>query len=199
MLKPLLVASAVLGLGLAPSVASACSCAPTSIEQSWHQVSDTLQVRILGEQVQGGYRYYRAEVVRPFSGCTVAGDRILIETGATSAACGLKLGVGTEWLVAADAADSRNRPDVFAVGMCGYNMPWAQVPDADRSFLRSRPVSCGKTGSLTCADGTAPVQCIADPCETAAECGGAEKCESNYCGGCTAEFYTAAYEPVCRQ
>lgn len=195
--RTILLMSAALTLGLAPSAAEACSCAQTSLEQAWHQSSDMFKVQITGEHTSGAYTYYDATVIRPFSGCTGTGDHIVLETGRSSAACGVRLGIGTEWLLSASGEDSERRPEVFSVGMCGWNVPWQQVSRESRDWLGARMITCDSTGEVSCVDGSRPVACFADPCETAQACDVAARCEANYCGGCKAEFFDLAYQPVC--
>ena len=187
------VLAASIGL---PSVSQACSCLPPSLSRSWHESSDTLRVTLVSERTVGQFHYYEAEVHRPFSGCTQPGDRILLESASNQAACGIRLSVGDEWLVTASNADSQGRPDVFGVNLCGYNRPWTQLTRPERDFLNARLVVCPGSGVAVCADGTQPVACLVDPCDVAF-CGLEERCQSNDCGGCTAEFYDAFFDPVC--
>ena len=61
------------------------------------------------------------------------------------------------------------------------------MPEVDEPVgqLNSKPSPISKPG--LCLGGKAPVQCIADPCQTKNPCNNAtEVCESNYCGGCNA-------------
>jgi hypothetical protein len=196
MSSPALVTAALLALA-APSIADACSCVEPSLTRSWHDSSDTFQVHILRDRVIGEFHYYEAEVVRPFSGCTQPGDRILLETRTNGAACGIELPLDTTWLLTASDRDSRSLVYGFTIGLCGFNKPWEAVTDKEKEYLSSRPIACQRTNTVTCADGTDPVACFADPCGDVGACGDEATCESNYCGGCTAEYYDATWNPVC--
>ena len=181
---------------LAPSDAEACSCMPPSVEASWHHSSDTVAARVLAERRGPERVLYRVQVIRAFSGCLQPGDRITIETAAYDAACGQALEVGARYLLTADAADSRDDPGTYSIGLCGYNRRLNELTQADRDFLAARQVSCEETGKISCADGSDPVQCFQDPCD-AERCAEATVCEANYCGGCDAEFYAENWAPVC--
>jgi eight-cysteine-cluster-containing protein len=62
--------------------------------------------------------------------------------------------------------------------------------------LAGRSVCCGD--ECSCADGSSPVSCFADPCEVTPACSEADVCVANYCGGCNAEFYDASGYAVCQ-
>jgi hypothetical protein len=189
LLIPLLAAS----LAVIPDMARACSCVVPNLARDWHTYSDTFDVHVLSQRSDGQNTSYQVQVLHPFSGCTRPGDIVEVAAPAMGPACGVALDVGTDYLL---TADGRKSLGAFWITLCGHNEPWSQVSDADRDFLRSRPITC--QGQQTCADGSQPVACLADPCETE-QCSDAAKCEANYCGGCTAEFYDASDEPVCRQ
>jgi hypothetical protein len=193
---PALAAVAALALG-APSVAEACSCLEPSLSRSWHEASDTVRAVVVGERTSGQFNYYEVEVQRVFSGCTQAGDTLLVESYRSEATCGIQLQTGTSYLLTATAHPGPGGRTAYQVGLCGFNKPWAQVTSAEKGYLASRPVYCERTDELTCADGTDPVECLVDPCSVA-DCPNASRCESNYCGGCTAEFYDDLWAPECR-
>lgn len=183
-------------LGALPSVAEACSCMPTTLSQSWHESTDTFKVRVQSHRIRGNMHQYNVEVVRPFSGCTVAGDAVVVETNVSSAACGLPLDVGRTYLLT--AYQDPTASDVFEIGLCGYNQEWSTVSQEDREFLASRLVVCDADPlGATCADGSQPVQCFANACQVQQGCAAAETCEFNTCGGCGAEYYDASWTPVC--
>jgi len=182
-------------LGTLPSVAEACSCMQPSVSQSWHDSTDMFKGHVKSHRIVGNEHQYAVEIVRPFSGCTVAGDVVWVETNISTAACGMPLTVGEDYLLAGykDASTAR----IYDIGLCGYNRVWSTLSDDDVDFLRSRPVVCDAEGTLACADGSQPVQCFADACDVQTGCAAAETCEFNTCGGCDAEFYDAMWTPVC--
>ena len=182
--------------GALPSTAEACSCLQPSLSQSWHDSTDMFKGRVQSHRIRGNEHQYQVEVVRPFSGCTVAGDVVIVETNVSTAACGMPLQVGEAYLLA--GYQSPSRAWAYDIGLCGYNRVWSTLSDDDVDFLASRPVVCADEASLTCADGSEPVQCIVDACDVEPGCAEATTCEFNTCGGgCDAEFYDASWNPVC--
>jgi eight-cysteine-cluster-containing protein len=83
---------------------------------------------------------------------------------------------------------------VLSIDSCDYNPAVSALTEHDREFLEQRQVCCGD--ACTCADGTAPVNCFADPCSVAPACSEGT-CQANYCGGCNAEFYDENGYAVC--
>lgn len=125
-----------------PSTATACSCMPPDLARSYYHHSDTFAVRILGERVEGTFRYHRARVLKPFNGCTERGDLITIETPVSSATCGIALQTGERYLLTASADDERGSPTTWFVSLCGHNVPLASLTEADRDFLLAQEVVC---------------------------------------------------------
>jgi hypothetical protein len=76
------------------------------------------------------------------------------------------------------------------------NGPYAVV--ACVGFLECTGTNqCGITCSNTsCADGSEPVACVANPCDVET-CEGAVSCVADYCGGCNAIFFDASGNQVC--
>lgn len=187
--------AAAAGTFAVPSVAEACSCAAPSLSRSWHESSDTFKGTVVSHRIRGNVHQYVVDVVRPFSGCTVAGDSITVETNTSSAACGAELDVGDSYLL---TANQDTASGAYEISLCGYNREWSTVSGEDRDFLASRPVVCERAPEdVTCADGSEPVQCFADSCSIEPGCAEAAVCEFNTCGGCEAEFYDASWTPVC--
>jgi hypothetical protein len=180
----------------APTDARACSCMSPNLVASYQYASDTIAARVLTERQRGNRLQYRVEVIRAYSGCLQPGERITIETPVWSASCGQPLALGRRYLLTADASDFKDDPNVFSINLCGYNRALANLTADDLAFLESRSVFCEETGQVSCADGSDPVQCFADPCEVES-CAEATMCEANYCGGCDAEFYSDDWTPVC--
>lgn len=68
----------------------------------------------------------------------------------------------------------------------------------EKKFLRTRPICCGR---CACQKSNPQVNCLVDPCDPPesppCDIPGA-RCESNYCGGCFAEWFIPGRIPVCR-
>src|SRR5687768_1763289 len=87
-----------IGLVVASPTASACSCAPVSVQGTWHESSDVLLGRVLGERLGREVVRYRVMVEQPFSGCTAPGQVVAIETPLSGASCGTRLRVGETYV-----------------------------------------------------------------------------------------------------
>jgi len=193
-------AAVAMGTGLAvllpPDRAEACSCLPATIESSHFGSSDVSTLKPLFGYRVGSEQWYLALVTKPYKGCTDAGEIVLLSTPGSSASCGARLELGVEHLVHADRRGSIFGIPKLAINACDYNLPVKELNDHDREFLDGRQVCCGD--ECSCADGSEPVQCFADPCEVAPLCAEAATCEANYCGGCNAEFHDASGYLVCQ-
>jgi hypothetical protein len=186
---------ALVGLAwAAPQVASACSCLQPSVERSWHESTDMLRGTVLGVRQQGQVLKYKVEVEQPYSGCTEAGQVVVIRTPVSSASCGTRLDVGETYLLSATL--TTDEPEVYAISACGFNRLWSAVDAETRIYLNSRPVYCDETGDLSCASGQFPVQCFADPCKVSPACEEATYCEFNPCAAapCSAEYYDSTWQ-----
>jgi hypothetical protein len=185
-----------LGSALVPAVSEACTCLPPSLTRSYFESTDTLLVRILDKTYDDEQVRYRARVLQTFDGCTEKGDVIALVTSRFEASCGILLAVGTEYLVTSNRRDDRHSSP-YLINLCGYNRPADDLTAAQWHFLADREVYCDRTDETTCADGSEPLACLADPCEVADPCNEAEYCESNTCHDCEAEFYDANWKTVC--
>jgi eight-cysteine-cluster-containing protein len=181
---------------LLPEPAEACSCLSATVESSHFNSSDAATLTPLVGHRIGNERWYVAQVAKPYKGCIDAGDLVLLVTPSSSASCGARLELGVEYLIHGDRRGSLFGLPRLAFNACDYNLPVVELSDHDRAFLAGRQVCCGD--ECSCADGSEPVQCFADPCEAAAACSEAVTCEANYCGGCNAEFYDASGYGVCQ-
>lgn len=173
--------------------AAACSCVPPTVESSYNNSTDVVIAEIRREFVLGNTRYYLARVERTYKGCLDKRDRILLSTPVSGASCGADLSARRH-LINGNAAGSLFGLPVFSINLCGYNLPAADLTAHDLEFLNGRTVCCGD--ACTCADGTQPVLCFADPCSVAPACDEG-KCVANFCGGCNAEFYDPFGNAVC--
>ncbi len=84
------------------------------------------------------------------------------------------------------------------VSSCNIHQKTSTLSAVQLQFLNSRPACCNGKCSCPNAD---KVQCIRSPCDPRFEkppCAEAENCVSNYCGGCSAEWFTASRRPACQ-
>jgi hypothetical protein len=180
---------------MTPDVAEACSCLEPSVERSWHESTDMLRGTVLGVRQHGQMLKYKIEVEQPYSGCTQAGQVVVIRTPVSSAACGTQLEVGESYVLSATL--TTDEPEVYAISACGFNRLVSSVDAQTRDYLKSRPVYCDETETLTCSSGETPVQCFANPCKTST-CEASTYCEFNPCAAspCTAEHYDSTWQSV---
>jgi hypothetical protein len=196
-MKWILLCTALLGGWFTlPGAAEACTCMEPDIGRSYDYADHVVHVRI--ERALGGTRLERRFLARlvddDFKGCLRAGQRVIVQTPADSAACGVTLRPRRAYLLHA----KRERGAALVslrVGSCQGNVEFAALTQDDRAFLQSRFVCCG--GDCACTDGTDPVNCLVDPCQVSS-CGVPDaECRANYCGGCNAEWYDATGAIVC--
>lgn len=178
---------------VAVPVAWACRCMPPDIIYAYNSADAAMIVVPMRTRTVGQYNVWQARVVRDLKGCRQPGDLVLIGSNVSPAACGTTLTPGQQTVVFADDVQVGGRRQLVT-DSCAGNTPLRQLSPSDEQFLRNRPLSCG--GGSTCADGNAPFNCLVDPCSVAQSCPGGT-CASNYCGGCTAEFYDPAGYGVC--
>jgi hypothetical protein len=178
--------------------AGACKCPVLPISSQYYKpyVTQVVRAVVLGEWPavvtdQASQKYYRIAVKQVFKGCTKP-STVWISTASSSAACGASLSVGSEYLLLLSGTGYK-----LETNSCMSNSLFKDVSEADRAFLNSRYLCCGK--QCKCADGTQPVQCFRQPCSPPekAPCAEAVKCEDNYCGGCGAEWFDNAGFPAC--
>lgn len=177
--------------------ASACTCLPPDMGRSYESADHVVHARVelLLSQSANVRRYLARLVEDDFKGCLSAGQRVVIETAASSAACGVTLARGEHLLHGARVRSAFGLV-TLRVGLCDANSPWAALPPEHLAFLQSRYVCCG--GECACADGSQPVNCFVDPCQVdSCEVEGAV-CRANYCGGCNAEWYDPSGALVCQ-
>ena len=177
----------------APAQADACSCMPPSLANSFQDSDHVVRVRVQKKKTLNlalfSKTVYIARVVKSWKGCTQKKQLVRLATPSSSAACGVTLQVGGQYLVTGDSGGKK----VINIHACGYNTPWKSLTAEDHAYLGSRMVCCDD--ECACGDGTQPVLCFVNPCEFA-QCDDGE-CVPNYCGGCNAEFYDNEGYPVC--
>lgn len=177
--------------------AEACKCMPPDLTSSYNQAEAVVHVRILpGAFNRGNDRYYDAVLIEDaYKGCLTKRTRVLIRTARSSAACGVTLRTGTEYLISARLAGRSLGRSVLQTGSCDSNPEWRALSSDNLAFLHSRYNCCGDR--CACADGTQPVQCFVNPCDVSScDVEGAE-CQANYCGGCNAEWSDENGARVC--
>lgn len=188
-----------LGLGLTlvwtvPSTADACTCAPAHLPTIYNQSSDVFVGRIIKSKKIGSQIHYLAKIRKDYKGCKKKGQTVRLITADNSAACGINLTIGGNYLVTGNKGGAlATAANTVWINSCGYTRPVKTLTSADKEFLGSRQLCCG--GSCECADGSIPVLCFADPCSVTT-CPQGE-CTANYCGGCNAEFADEFGNSVC--
>jgi hypothetical protein len=175
----------------------ACKCAPTSVQGQYYSPEFTRVVRavVRAQQrpsctgVKGCNVLYKIRVIEAFKGC-LSPTHLTVSTADNSAACGVNLKVGTEYLLYL-TSDS-----VPTVGLCQGIQRYSDVTAVDRKFLETRQVCCN--GQCKCSSKYQVFNCFVQPCKFAKPpCKDAVKCVDNYCGGCFAEWFTNEKTPAC--
>jgi hypothetical protein len=189
----LIAAISALTIVAPASRAAACSCALPTVESSYTHASDVAFVDLRRTYVSGDTRYYLGRVVRTFKGCLHAGQRVLLKTPEASASCGAELRL-RRYLINGTSAGSLLGTPTLSISLCNYDRQLSVLTAGDLRYLERRTVCCD--GVCSCADGSQPVQCFADPCSGAPACDQGE-CIANYCGGCHAEYYDSLGHAVC--
>jgi hypothetical protein len=138
--------------------------------------------------MDGTIRVYRAKVKESFKGCMKSGRVIKLVTASDSGLCGVHLDRRKEYVVALGEGDR----GAFEVNTCGFVRAASSLSPSETEFLQTRFECCGNRCSCT---GTDFVHCFVDPCSLES-CGDAT-CVANHCGGCNAEFFGPAGQPVC--
>ena len=184
-------------LAASPSAAQACSCVAPAVDTSWNWSDGVFHVDVKTKATRGAFDYYLVEVMDVFDGCANVGDTVILKTSVSGATCGTRLSRG-EWLVNGDFVGVHPTTGLraYSIGLCDYNVPWASVTADDTDFLFARMGTCDDTGVRYCADGSLPLECLADPCD-GASCALGGTCIANFCGGCNYEFWDDFAGMVC--
>lgn len=193
--QPVVISLALVAmLQTLPQRADACSCLPTDVAASYNQSTDVFVARVVYGPIEVGFdSWYVARVRTPFKGCVQPKSWVLLRTGSNGASCGVSLSVGHTYLLNAYEQEGFGKTPVFGVSSCGINKKVSQLSQKERAFLMGRSVCCGD--ECECVDGSAPVDCFADPC-TVSSCP-TGTCQANYCGGCNAEYFDQYGMQVC--
>jgi hypothetical protein len=190
----LALCAAATTLLVAPGRAEACSCIQPDLVSSYGYADDVFAARIGASITVGETRYFRATVLRTYKGCTTRGQRVILSTPSSDAACGAFLSKGGGYLVHGTADKTPSGVPTISIGSCSYNVLLKTLTADEREWLRHRYNCCGE--SCGCVDGSAPVDCAADPCAVDPCTDGT--CVSNYCGGCFAEHTDTFGQQVCQ-
>lgn len=182
-------------LGNATS-AQACDCMEQDFTQHYSQSDAVFRGTTLFSFEFGSKRLVLAYVLQNYKGCMPGGRVMWLETERSSAACGTSFSYGRDYLIFG-SEQSALFPGTVSTNDCSGNRLFNGLSQKELEFLNGRDVCCGD--SCECAGGQERVNCIADPCEVSQPCEGqgAVTCESNYCGGCHAEFFNSEGKMVC--
>jgi hypothetical protein len=176
--------------------AAACSCSPASIQARYYAPENTRVVRALVTLRRTKHFckdckvLYDIKVREAFKGCNAPAD-LQVSSAASSSRCGVDLQVGTEHLMYLSSAQAQNIND------CQGIQRFSDLSITDMKFLRTRKVCCG--GQCSCLPGTPRLNCFVPPCNPNKKppCQEADKCVSNFCGGCLAEWFQKDGSPAC--
>ncbi|KAK1862132.1 hypothetical protein I4F81_004708 [Pyropia yezoensis] len=186
------MAAAALALTTAPAVSAACRCVgpPSMLTSYFREGIDSVVIatpqRIVSDA--GGSRRTYALLGGPYpvnttayKGCPRKLERFTVHGPGSS--CAMTLTLGEPVLLFLTATRR--------VGPCDYTVPVASLTAGDIAFLARRS-ACGG-----CAVGF-PAPCPGPPCSWSRPCDASGRCENNYCGGCSAEWYRPDGKPqVC--
>jgi hypothetical protein len=171
--------------------AEACSCLPVTFEDSYAAADHVVYVRIHGVVHAGHTTRYVARLVDDdFKGCMPARSWVIVRTAADSAACGVELERGEEYLLHARTAGRLFKLPILDVQLCDANARWRDLTAEQQSFLDSNEVCCGD--ACACDNRDEPkrhyVATDASTCATIRYfCALGEVAFSNRCGcGCEA-------------
>jgi hypothetical protein len=176
--------------------AAACSCLPPDMNRSYDNADQVLHVRVLGSlgAAAGQRRYLAVTIKQAFKGCLGDASLVAIQTASDSAACGMSLQAGKEYLLHGKNNGSILGVPVLRVGLCDANSEWSALETAHLDFLNTRYNCCGdKCGCV----GSQQVECFVDPCQVSTCDVEGATCNANYCGGCNAEWTDATGARVC--
>jgi eight-cysteine-cluster-containing protein len=175
--------------------ARACKCAQPSVRRSYALADDVLKVRVLNPlpAPSGLRRYLVVATADALKGCISKRSLVVVETSAESASCGTRLALGSQQLLFTTAVGQRLGLPVVSTSSCSGNRVWSDLTPEEHAFLSTRFNRCGEDGACV---GTELAQCLLDPCEVS-ECAEPDAvCEANYCGGCSAEWFTQDGLPI---
>jgi hypothetical protein len=168
---------------------------PPTVEKAWFLSDYQFSGVPFGQINFGSNKHYYVLINKVFKGCLHKGQILVVVTPQSSAACGLSLKTGVEYLINGDDFGKFYGKQNIGASLCGYNVKWSDLNQDELDYLNTRPVQCGN--QFYCAHGNSPVNCFVDPCAVAPECPESETCLSNYCRGCYAEFYDKDGYAVC--
>ncbi|HET9955868.1 MAG TPA: hypothetical protein VFQ61_15265 [Polyangiaceae bacterium] len=193
----LLLIALICGVVALPSPARACSCLVPDKARSYDNADHVVHVIIQRSFINtSSTRSYIARLVDDdYKGCLNRSQRVIIETPASSAACGMSLTVGKEYLLHGQKKGSLLGTPRLSVILCDANTEWSSLTPDHSAFLNTRYVCCG--GECSCTDGSQPVNCFVDPCQVSSCDVDGAKCQANYCGGCNAEWRDPSGALVC--
>lgn len=176
--------------------AQACDCLDKELPQQYAIHDHVFAGRVLFELNMASTSLYLAFVETNYTGCEAEQGVVWLQTPNDGSSCVTRFSVGESYLFFADEV-----PGIYSFALstheCSGNRLMSRLEPEDLEYLQTRQNCCD--GSCTCQPGVDEVNCLVDPCSVAAPCDvvGEVRCESNYCGGCHAEFYNSDGERVC--
>ena len=176
--------------------AEACTCLPPDMNRSYDNADHVVHARILGAvpAPSGQRRYLAMTIKQAFKGCLPASSLVVVQTASSSAACGMSLQPGQDYLLHGRNNGRLLGFTIMQVGLCDANSAWSALSPEHLQFLNTRYVCCN--GTCACI-GNDEVQCFVDPCQVSSCDVEGATCSANYCGGCNAEWTDASGGRVC--
>eukprot|EP01098_Paradermamoeba_levis_P002725 TRINITY_DN1318_c0_g1_i1.p1 TRINITY_DN1318_c0_g1~~TRINITY_DN1318_c0_g1_i1.p1 ORF type:complete len:183 (-),score=13.02 TRINITY_DN1318_c0_g1_i1:52-600(-) len=160
------------------ATAIACKCRPPiTLYSAWLDQTDIVKAEVISGSISSGA--YKVWVTDVFSGCAQSNSTLLVTTPRHSAACGVSLTVGQDYLLTGSLYQN-----ALSIISCSYTGPWSRLSVSDITFLGRMYNNC--TGQ--CYGAKPQVKCFVDPCATRSCTVQNATCYSNYCGGCNADF-----------
>lgn len=176
--------------------AQACRCLPPEITRDYASAQKVFTGQVFWEMDFFYKRFFLVLPKKSYKGCLDTQRWMWISTSNSSASCGANFEFAEEYLFFTSKDGQYGWSQ--STSSCAGNRPVDALSESDLDFLNAREVCCGD--SCACADGSAPVNCLVDPCTVSKPCKTDDlaKCEPNYCGGCHAEFFGSDGTLLCQ-
>jgi len=176
--------------------ADACSCVPPDFHRSYQYADHVVKVDVVASlgAFSGQRRYLAVTSGKSYKGCLPARRTVIVRTASDSAACGVDLDVGSQYVLYANDGGSRFGLRILQIGLCDTNVRSDQLAPDHQRFLDTRYTSCRGESGCVASD---QVQCFVDPCQVSSCDVEGATCSANYCGGCNAEWTDPEGTSVC--
>lgn len=166
--------------------AQACTCSASDLSHNYAKAERVFRGKVIWSIELGQSNYYLVQPQHAYKGCLDPRNWEWVSTAGNSAACGESFAFGEDYVFFTDTNGRYAWSQTTS--SCHGNLHVSDLSKQDQAFLDTRYNCCGD--ECGCADGSAPVNCLVDPCDVTEPCetDNVAACVSNYCGGCNAEF-----------